>query len=219
MGWLSVNIDFSNREVLLVGAGQVGRRKLADLLAAGARVRVIEPKVDPFLAKLQASGEILLENEFKESFLDARPWVFLALDDNAEAQRLGALARGRGLLVNRADRPEDCDFFMPALVGEAPFRLTVSTLGHAPALSARVAKELRTGYRGYGDLARLLGRVRPLILNSGLDPKKRRLIFKVLAEDKSLPELLSLGDKALLLAALKKDLEPVEIPPDYPLFE
>jgi precorrin-2 dehydrogenase/sirohydrochlorin ferrochelatase len=190
-----------------------------DLLAAGARVRVIEPKPDAYLVELESSGQICLEKDFQESFLAASPWVFLALDDRLEAARLSALAKARGLLVNRVDKPDDGDFFMPALVDLGPFRLTVSSQGLAPALTARVARELRSRYQGYGALVSLLGRIRPLILNSGLDLEKRKLIFKDLAEDESLIEFLSRGDGQSLLAALKKDLEPLELPGDFNLFE
>jgi siroheme synthase-like protein len=217
VGWLSVNIDFSGRAVLLVGAGQVGLRKLSVLLDVGARVRVVEPSEDPYLDDLAVKGAITLEKEFEESFLDIRPWVFVALDDPAEAGRISALARSRGLMVNSADRPSDCDYIMPALVRDPPFRLTVSTDGASPALSAAVARDLRRRYRGYGALAELLGRLRPLVLSSGLDRDRRGAIFKALAEDGALAERLAAGDLAGLRELIAERLAPVELPAGFSL--
>jgi siroheme synthase-like protein len=190
---------------------------LADLLAVGARVKVIEPKRDPYLTDLANKGAITLENQFEEGFLDARPWVFVAVDDPAEAKAISAMASARGLMVNVADRPGECGFIMPALVDDPPFRVAVSTGGNSPALSARVARELRLAYAGYGALAALLGRLRPLIMNSGLGPGERKSMFKALAEDRSLAGLLAGGDAAALREALRKRLDPVEVPPGFPL--
>jgi siroheme synthase-like protein len=212
LGWLSLNIDFSERHVLLVGAGRVGRRKLKDLLSAGAWVRVVEPKDDPYLTDLADKGIIVLEKEFQESFLNSVSWVFVAIDQAAQATHIASLARSKGLMVNVADRPEDCNFIMPALVCDPPFRLTVSTEGNSPALSAVVAKKLRNQFAGYGALASLLGQIRPLVVNSDLDQDKRRAIFMALAEDKSLVDFLSQGNYPAVKECLKRHLAPLELP-------
>jgi siroheme synthase-like protein len=219
LGWLSVNIDFSGRQVLLIGAGQVGKRKLKDLLATGAKVKVVEPTDDPYLTDLANKRVITLEKVFDESFLDQAPWVFVAVDGDAESEgvRISALARRRGLMVNVADRPSACSFIMPALVSDPPFRLTVSTSGASPALSAAVARELRVRYKGYGALARLLGRLRPLVLSSGLDQVKRKTIFKAMAEDRALAELLDRGDLDGVKRTLEKHLAPIVLPVEFTL--
>ena len=215
MGWLSVNIDFSNRGVLLVGAGRVGLRKLDDLLATGARVTVVEPKADPYVRNLAESGAIELASEFGEALLESHPWVFVAIDDTDKAGKIAALAKARGLMVNVADRPAECGFIMPALVDDPPFRVAVSTCGHSPALSARVARDLRRQFAGYGALARLFGRLRPLVMKSGLDLAERKRIFAALADDLGLAACLGRRDLKGLKEAVVRHMGPVAVPQDF----
>ncbi|MDR1309477.1 MAG: hypothetical protein LBL95_06220, partial [Deltaproteobacteria bacterium] len=101
------------------------------------------------------------------------------------------------------------------LVLDPPFRLTVNTEGASPALSAAVANELRAQYRGYGALAGLLGRLRPLVLGADLARERRRDIFRALAEDKSLPALMAEGRYGEVRGLVEGHLAPVRLPGDF----
>ena len=215
MGFLSINLDMTGREALVVGAGRVGRRKLADLLKAGARVRVVEPNPDESVLALASEGRIRLEPEFSESFLDLRPLIFVAADDPAEGSRLAALARSRGLWINVADQPIDCDFHMPAVADFEPLRLSVTTDGASPALSAAIARELRERYRAHGLLARMLAELRPLVLARPLAPEKRREILTSLAEDCLLLSLLAEGREREARARAEALLGPLRPPEGF----
>jgi precorrin-2 dehydrogenase/sirohydrochlorin ferrochelatase len=205
----------AGREVLLIGAGRVGRRKLAVLLKAGAAVRVVEPKPDEGLLGMAAVGLVRLEASFDESFLSLRPIIIAAVDDPEEGRRLAALARGLGLLINVADQPADCDFHVSAVADLAPLRLAVTTEGASPALSAVIAAELRVRYRGHGLLASLLARLRPAILASGLPPERRRAMLLALASNPDLPALLAEGRAEEAKRALLDIIRPVEPPEDF----
>jgi siroheme synthase-like protein len=215
-------LDFTGRWALLIGAGAVGRRKLAALLEAGAKVRVVEPDPAPWLLELAAEGLLLLEKKFSERFLDDGPWVFLAAaggDEGQERQaaRVLELAKERGLWLNAASHPKESGFFLPAVASDEPFRLTVSTGGSSPALAARVAKDLKAAYQGYGALCQLLARVRPVVLGSGLPEADRKRIFQDLADDPRLAGLIKTGEADLLRERLNGLLAPLSLPEGFPL--
>ncbi|MDR1487401.1 MAG: bifunctional precorrin-2 dehydrogenase/sirohydrochlorin ferrochelatase [Deltaproteobacteria bacterium] len=218
MGFLSVNIQISGREALLIGAGSVGLRKMEALLKAGASLRVVEPNPCDSVVDLCDKGRIRLERAFDEAFFDPCPIVFIAVDDEIQSAAIAASARSRGLFVNSADRPLESDFFLPAVVDQEPFRIAVSTDGASPALAAEVAAELRERYRGYGVLVELLGRLRQLVLKSDLDPAERRKVFIALAKQRE--QLVSLLEnrsyqkaRELIVGRLGK----VKLPLDFPL--
>ncbi|MDR2442572.1 MAG: bifunctional precorrin-2 dehydrogenase/sirohydrochlorin ferrochelatase [Deltaproteobacteria bacterium] len=215
LGFLTINLNFSHRPALLIGAGGVGRRKLADLLKALAKVMVVEPKPDSYVTELANRGEIFLTGAFDESLLDASPLVFVAIDDPLEAKRLAHIARARGCWVNVVDRPEDCDFYMPAVVDLSPLRLAVTTDGASPALAAHIASELRERYLGHGLLADLMGRLRPWILKAGLSPEDRRTIFVSLAAQPELPKLLAENRIQEARKIIVDLIRPVELPADF----
>lgn len=203
---LAVNLDLRNKTVLLAGGGAVGRRKLGEILRAGACVRVIEPGPDDFLRELAEKNEISLYAEFQPSLLAGVSLAFVATSDSAANRRIAREARRRGIWVNAAENPPDGDFFLPAMVEHGDFRLTVSTGGHSPALAARVAEQLRHSYGPeYGRFLALMARLRPLILASALPPDERRAVFRTLAESESLFKLLATPepDPAPLLNCLK----------------
>jgi precorrin-2 dehydrogenase/sirohydrochlorin ferrochelatase len=218
LGYLTVNVDFNGRPALLIGAGEVGRRKLSDLVKAGARITVVEPRPDLRVRELAGQGRIRLEPLFSESLLDDSPWVFIALPDPDQARELSALARGRGLMVNVADRPGDCGFIMPAVADLSPLRLAVSTDGASPALSARIATELRVNYRGHGLLAAALARLRPAVFRAVPDPAIRRALLFALGADQALPRLFGEGRRAEAWDSIWRifgllDLAPLDIVP------
>jgi siroheme synthase-like protein len=215
MRLLSVSLNFEGQTALVIGAGAVGRRKLAALLSAGARLRVVEPQPGPWLLELAAEGLIRLEISFQEEFLDERPFVFVAVSEGTETEAICELVRRKGLWLNTSKSGGRSNFFLPAAAADGPFLLTVSTGGTSPALAARVARELRSTYHGYGPLCRLLGRLRPLILKSGLTEDERRTVFRSLAEDPALAELLQQGPPEAVRERVAGHLEPLPLPADF----
>ncbi|RMD72320.1 MAG: hypothetical protein D6818_06650, partial [Bacteroidetes bacterium] len=51
-------------------------------------------------------------------------------------------ARARGKLVNVADKPDLCDFYMGAIVTRGPLKVAISTQGKAPMLARRFREML-----------------------------------------------------------------------------
>jgi len=69
---------------------------------------------------------------------DARIAI-VVVEDDAEAAAIVARLKARGILVNATDRPELCDFTLPAIVDRDPVLLAIGTGG----ASAGLAKALR----------------------------------------------------------------------------
>ena len=136
----------SGQKVILLAEGEAGEAKRRLLLRAGA-VLVGE---DDLAAKL----------------------AFIALaDPDAAALRL----RGRGLLLNVADRPELCDFTVPSLLERGPVLVAVGTGG----VSAGLAKALRLRLETMlpdrlGVLAEGLGKARAALRSRWPEPGDRR---------------------------------------------
>ena len=84
--------DLRGRRVLVVGGGAVARRKLEPLLAAGARVVVAAPWLEPSVMALFAEGRIEhLAGRFEPEWLEGA-WLVVAATDDAEVNRAVAQA-------------------------------------------------------------------------------------------------------------------------------
>jgi len=114
-----LDLSLEGRLVLMVGAGRVGRRKLAKLLAAGARALVVEPRPGTEVTALARSGAVELRPRFTEDLLDGVALVFAASAEAGQNLAVARAARARGVWVNVADAPENSDFFSPALAARA----------------------------------------------------------------------------------------------------
>jgi precorrin-2 dehydrogenase/sirohydrochlorin ferrochelatase len=122
-------------EVLVIGAGQVGARKAAQLVEAGARVTVISEEV---LATLP-DGVTRVENR-RYSRGDLRSYflVVSATGDPLVNDVVVEEAREERLWLNVVDDPERSSFYFMALHRQGDVTVAVSTDGAAPALAQAV---------------------------------------------------------------------------------
>jgi siroheme synthase-like protein len=128
-----VNLVLAGRRCLVVGGGRVAARKVAGLLAAGARVDVVAPAVGE---EIKATGAGWAERPYRAADLDGAWLVITAADDvdvNRQVKQDGDAA---GVWVNAADDPANCSVTLPAVVRQGPVTVTVATGGHSPALAA-----------------------------------------------------------------------------------
>jgi precorrin-2 dehydrogenase/sirohydrochlorin ferrochelatase len=192
---------------LVVGGGAVGERKVADLMAAGARVTVVSRTLTPELAALADRGEITyLPEDFRESQVEGMALVMAATDDPQVNARVSAAAQARAIWVNVADDPEYCTFIVPAMVRRGDLTLAISTGGASPALARQVREELQQHFGPeYGPYLDLLRRVRTRVLaDRRAHPDNGPLFHRLV--NSPLREAMAQGDRARVLSLLHEVL-------------
>ena len=132
-------LDLRDRPVLVVGAGRVALRKTKGLLEAGARVTVVAPRCRPEFESLPV---LLRRRRFRASDLRGAFLIFTATDDRRTNHRVALEARRRGIPVNVADSPAECDFLVPARLRFAQVQVALSTGGRNPRLAAQLRRRL-----------------------------------------------------------------------------
>jgi precorrin-2 dehydrogenase / sirohydrochlorin ferrochelatase len=211
MRYYPMFVSLKGRACLVVGAGQVGLRKietLVDCNAASVLVLDQNPPDQALAALLTRPGLRFAQRDFKDTDLDG---VFLAIACTSSApanQRISDLCRERGVLCNIVDQPEACTFIVPASVRQGDLTLAVSTNGQSPALARRIRRDLQEAYgREYALFLELMGRLRPLVLALGQETAANTGIFRKLVGS-NLLEALKRGDAALAEAELAAHLPP-----------
>jgi precorrin-2 dehydrogenase/sirohydrochlorin ferrochelatase len=173
---LPLFLNLTGRLAVVIGGGAVGRRKAAAALAAGARVRLVclEPRPGD-----EAHPSLEWHTEpYAPAHLESAVLVFAAGPPEVNA-RVVAEARARGVWVNVANDSAASDFLMPSTVRRGEFMVAVSTGGAAPALARRVRRQLEVQFdEAFGQWVALLAELRPIVLSSGLDAERRRLLFE-----------------------------------------
>ncbi len=210
MRYYPVHLDVQNRDCLVVGGGAVGTRKVATLLDCGARVTVVSPAVSDRLQGLAASGARLTikKRAYRSRDLDGMFLVIGATDDETLNRRISADAEGRNLLCNIADRPEVCNFILPAIVQRDDLVITISTSGKSPALAKKLRRTLENQFgKEYGDFLRLLGALRRKLLQGAHEPEIHKPLFEQLVNS-DLLELVREGRQDEINVRLAEILGP-----------
>lgn len=137
-----------DRPVVLLGQGEAAMAKRALLERAGARI----------------------VGEEEQAAL-----AIVAIDDEAEALAAIARLKARGVLVNATDRPEHCDFTVPAIVDRDPVLVAIGTDGASAGLAKSLRQRLEQALpQSLGRLAEALQRARPAIRRRWPDAGERR---------------------------------------------
>ncbi len=141
-----VFLKLKDLQTLLVGAGNVGLEKLHSLLSNSpeASVTVVAPFVKQEVKELleQHPSCSIVERKFEYSDLEQKDLVILATDDKELHQQIRAEARKRNLLINVADTPLLCDFYLGSIVQKGYVKLAISTNGMSPTISKRLKEVL-----------------------------------------------------------------------------
>jgi len=180
MKYYPVNLDIRNRDCLVVGGGGVGTRKVKTLVECGATVTVVSPQASAKLERMAADGLITLETRaYRSTDIEDKFLVIGATDDETLNRQIHADAEARNTLCNIADRPEICNFILPAIVNRGDLVLAVSTSGKSPAYAKKVRKELEKQFGAeYEPFLRLMGAIRERLLCEKHEPEAHKPLFE-----------------------------------------
>ncbi|MGL4421231.1 MAG: precorrin-2 dehydrogenase/sirohydrochlorin ferrochelatase family protein [Gemmataceae bacterium] len=134
LGW-----NLSGRFVLLVGAGGVGLRKLTILRAAGARLRVVDPR--PIDRPTDDPHVEWCSRHFDPADLDGMALAIAAATPEVNAAVTAAARRARVPVANCSD-PASGDFTFPARFGTAHIHGSIATTPSVPAVARMIAERL-----------------------------------------------------------------------------
>ncbi|MNK19678.1 Siroheme synthase [compost metagenome] len=141
-----VFIKLNSIHTLLVGAGPVGLEKLTAILgnSPDANVTVIALEVLPEVKQLAEKHERLsiLTREFYPSDLDGIDLVVAATNNDELNQQIREEADQRNLLVNFADKPDLCNFYLGSIVKKGDLKIAISTNGKSPTIAKRLKEVL-----------------------------------------------------------------------------
>lgn len=117
-------INIENQNILIVGAGSIALRRAKTLLNFGAKVTMISESFGELEDESKKEMEKLIKlhkieyvhRDFRTSDIDS-VWdmVIAATNDKEVNEKIYALCKEQGILVNVASNRRLCDFFFPAV--------------------------------------------------------------------------------------------------------
>jgi len=137
-----VFLKLNQLKVLLVGAGNIGLEKLEAVLTNSPETE-IDIVAETFLPKLlelvtDYPKVKLHPKRFEAADLVGYDLVIIATGDNDLNSEIRSLARKRHLLINVADKPDLCDFYLGSIVKKGDLKIGISTNGKSPTVAKRL---------------------------------------------------------------------------------
>jgi precorrin-2 dehydrogenase/sirohydrochlorin ferrochelatase len=178
-----------DKNVLVVGAGEVGQRRALRFLDAGANVVISGGKIPPKLIKLGATHKPRAE---LPQWIDWADLVIVASGDHQLNQKVAQLAEDK--LVNRADCPEAGNLIVPTSFFIKDIQFSIFTQGKSPLMAKELRKRIQAVVSEEDILQLELQHfTRELLKENVPDQKKRRDYLYQILNDKKVNEFLDRG--------------------------
>jgi siroheme synthase-like protein len=133
-------------KVLIVGGGYVALEKLTALWnnSLEAEVKLVAPKIKNEIKQLLDSNKKieLIQRHFEVEDLQGIDWVIIAVGEIGLSEAIRIEAKKQNLLVNVADKPDLCDFYLGSIVTKGNLKLAISTNGKSPTFAKRLKQVL-----------------------------------------------------------------------------
>jgi siroheme synthase-like protein len=144
-----VFLKLEELDVLLIGAGKIGLEKLQSLLTNSPHTRIT-------IVSIHVSDEVrefvtayphvtVLEKAFAEEDLDGRDIVISATGDRELSAVIREICKEKKILINVADTPDLCDFYLGSIVQKGNLKIAISTNGKSPTAAKRLKEMLSQG--------------------------------------------------------------------------
>lgn len=128
--------------LLIVGGGNVGLEKLTTVLqnSPSTKIRLVGIAINDEIKQLAAKHLTieLHERAFELNDLANADIVITALNDHKASEEICLLAKQYGKLINAADKPDLCDFYLSSVVKKGSLKIAISTNGKSPTVAKRL---------------------------------------------------------------------------------
>ncbi len=140
-----VFLKVNQLEILIVGGGYVALEKMEFLFKSSpnAKVTLVAPFLRPETTKFIENKEVkVIKRKFRLWDLRKKNIVIATTDVPSINKRVQKACNRRGILVNVADTPELCDFYMGGIVTKGNLKIGISTNGKSPTMAKRIRQFL-----------------------------------------------------------------------------
>lgn len=210
-GYFPILLKLEDRLCLVVGGGFVAERRIAALLEAKAKVKVVSPRLTDAIARWAEQGLIVAEQRPYEPADQAGAYLVVAATDSVEVNdAVWQLAQKSNQLINMAERSERGDFIVPSVVRRGKLVIAVSTLGASPSVAASIRRQLERSFgQEYEVYLDFLSEFRLKVQELVKDTKVRQEWFRAVLQ----ADLLGMIHKGEFEAWKRRMLEELETHP------
>lgn len=140
-------LKLEEMRLLIVGGGNVALEKLNSVLnnSPQTQIEIVAPWISEDIKEISKSRSNIkfMERKIGPFDLDVAQIIIVAVDDKSVSEWVHLQAKAKGKLINVADTPGLCDFYLGSIVNKGHLKIAISTNGKSPTLAKRL-KEIFT---------------------------------------------------------------------------
>ncbi len=144
-----VFIKLNKLRTLLIGAGNIGLEKLTAIVnnSHHAKITIVAENISPEVYTLIADYPLIKvkQKSFDVEDLNDVDIVFAATNNIVLNEEIRIATHEKGLLINVADKPDLCDFYLGSIVQRGDLKIAISTNGKSPTIAKRLKQILNEG--------------------------------------------------------------------------
>lgn len=139
-------VKLEKLHLVIVGGGYVGQEKLQAVLSnsPATTITVVALHISDAIKELakQYPNISLKEKRYEAADIAGADLVIAGLNDEAVSELVVKDARQNKILVNAADKPGLCDFYLGSIVQKGNLKIAISTNGKSPTIAKRIKETL-----------------------------------------------------------------------------
>lgn len=138
-------LKLEQMHILIVGGGNVGLEKLEAVLknAPKTHITLVAPEIRDEIVELAKTHNItLVQRAYHEDDLHDKQLAIAGTDAPEVNAQVKTDGNARNLLVNVADTPPLCDFYLSSVVSKGDLKVAISTNGKSPTFAKRFREVL-----------------------------------------------------------------------------
>ena len=136
-----VFLKLNQLRLTIIGGGNVAIEKLNAVLSNSpeTKVKLVSITIDHEIEKLANNYSITLhKKKYEATDLENTDILIVAINDRAVSKQVYEDAHAKGILINVADTPDLCDFYLGSIVKKGNLKIAISTNGKSPTLAKRL---------------------------------------------------------------------------------
>lgn len=137
-----VFLKLEQMRLLIVGGGKVALEKLNAVShnSPATKITLVAISISEAIRQMADNNPNLqlTQRLYQAEDLENADLVIVAVNDRATSEQIHADAKAKAKLVNIADTPDLCDFYLGSIVTKGNLKIAISTNGKSPTIAKRL---------------------------------------------------------------------------------
>jgi uncharacterized protein len=145
-----VFLKLENLKLTIIGGGVIALEKINAVLmnSPSTSVKLVAENIsDDIYQLIKDFGNVtVIQKRYEASDLNYSDLIISAVGDPILSEAISKDAKALGILLNSADKPDLCDFYLGSIVHKGYVKIAISTNGKSPTLAKRLRESFETSF-------------------------------------------------------------------------